>query len=81
MRSSKPIVIVPSELEACVSGVSHVEIAADSTATLVYENRSRICARLEHVPHALQSNFLALVRSVQGAARASGQKLSSARLA
>jgi len=81
MDDSQPIVIVPSEVEACLSGVSHVEIAADKTATLVYEDRSRICARLEVVPHALQANFLALVRSIQDVARANGQRLGSARLA
>jgi hypothetical protein len=81
MNSVKPIVIVPTELEACVSGVSLVEVAADRTATMVYENHRRICARLERVQHAVQSNFLALVRRIQNAARENGQRLSSARLA
>ena len=75
------LLIIPNQLEFCISGVSQVEIAPDKTVSMVYHDHSRISARLESVSHSLQSNFLALVRAVQNVARANGQKLGAVRIA
>lgn len=79
--NNAPLVITPSELEASISGVSHVEIAPDKTVSLYYEDHSQVSAKLGFVSHALQQNFLALVRAVQNAAKANGQRFWSGRLA
>lgn len=81
MNANKPHVIIPNEVEAWISGVSRVEIGADETVSLVYEDQSRASASLGLLSHAVESNFLALVRCVQNASRANGQKLGHARLA
>ena len=81
IASIAPLVITPSEVEASISGVSHVEIAPDRTVSLFYEDHSQISAKLGHDSHELQQNFLALVRAVQDAAKANGQQLFSVRLA
>jgi hypothetical protein len=81
MATIAPLVIIPSQVEAWISGVSHVEIASDKTVSLFYEDHSQVSAKLGIVSHALQQNFLALVRTVQNAAKANGQRLYSMRLA
>ena len=81
MNVNQPHIIIPNEVEAWISGVSRVEIAADETVSLIYDDQSRASARLGLLSHAVESNFLALVRCVQNASRASGQKLAHARLA
>jgi len=75
------LLIIPTQVEFCISGVSKVEIEPDKTVSMLYHDHSRISARLEFVSHALQSNFLALVRAVQDVARANGQKLGAVRIA
>jgi hypothetical protein len=75
------LLIIPTQVEFCISGVYQVEIAPDKTVSMLYHDHSRISARLESVSHALQSNFLALVRAVQNVARANGQKLGAVRIA
>jgi len=78
---SKTVLIIPNQVESCISGVSQVEIAPDKTVSMLYHDHSRISARLDSVSHSLQSNFLALVRAVQNVARANGQKLGAMRIA
>jgi hypothetical protein len=80
MNASLPCVIIPGQVEGNLSGVFRVEIAIDETVTLVYGDHSRISIRLASLPYAIQSNFIALVRRVQTASQASGQRLASARL-
>ncbi len=80
MDANPTMVIVPNQVEGWISGVFQVEIAADHMVKLVYEDRSELYVRLEFLPHAVQSNFFALVRCVQNASRANGQKLDSARI-
>lgn len=78
---NRSFLIIPNQVESCISGVSQVEIAPDKTVSMLYHDHSRISARLESVSHSLQSNFLALVRAVQNVARANGQKLGAVRIA
>jgi hypothetical protein len=78
---SRTLLIIPNRVEFCISGLSRVEIAPDRTVRMLYHDHSRISARLDSVSHALQSNFLALVRAVQNVARANGQKLGAVRIA
>jgi hypothetical protein len=73
-------VIIPSEIEACISGVSRVEIEPDKTVSLVYGDQKRVSVRMERPSFALKSNFLALVRRVQNASRANGVDLRHARI-
>lgn len=80
MNGNQSLVIIPSEIEAWISGVFYAEVAADKTVSLVYERGSRISARLEFISHALQSNLMALVRSVQDGARSTGQRSSCERI-
>ena len=62
MNTIEPQVIFPSQVEGWFSGVFRIEIAADETVSVFYEDRSQISARLAFLPHAVQSNFFALVR-------------------
>jgi len=78
---NQSLLIIPTRVESWISGVSQVEIAPDKTVSMLYDDHSRISARLESVSHALQSNFFALVRTVQNVARANGQKLDALRIA
>jgi hypothetical protein len=78
---NQTFLIIPSQVEFCISGVSRVEIAPDKTVSMLYHDHSRISTRMGPLSHALQSNFLALVRAVQNVARANGQKLSAVRIA
>lgn len=80
-NSEKLVVITPSQVEAWFSGVSQVKIAADNVVSVLYEDRAQISAKLESVPHALQSNLFALVRRVQNAAAPGSIRPSSLRLA
>jgi hypothetical protein len=80
-EGSQSLLIIPTQVESWISGVSRVEIAPDKTVSMLYGDHSRISARLESLSHALQSNFLALVRAVQNVARANGQKLDAVRIA
>ena len=80
MTANPIIVILPSGVETWISGVSRVEIEADKTVSLSYENHSRVTAKLEHLTFAVQENFFALVRSVQNASRATGQRILCARI-
>jgi len=79
--ANQTVLIIPTQVESWISGVSRVEIAPDKTVSMLYGDHSRISARLESLSHALQSNFLALVRAVQNVARANGQKLGAIRIA
>ena len=81
MNANQAHVIIPNDVEAWISGVSRVEIASDETVCLIYDDQSRASARLGALSHAVESNFLALVRCVQNASRANGQKLAHARIA
>jgi hypothetical protein len=80
-NSDRPLVITPSQVEGWLSGVLQIRIATDDIVSVFYENGCQITAKLEFLPHAIQSNFFALVRRVQHAAQISGLKRGSLRLA
>ncbi len=80
-HSDQTIVITPTQVEEWISGVRLIRIAADNMVSVLYENGCQISARLDHLPHAVRSNFFALVRRVQNAAQTDGQNTGSLRLA
>jgi hypothetical protein len=80
-HSEGTIVITPTQVEEWISGVRQIKIVGDDMVSVFYENGCQISARLEYLPHAIQSNFFALVRRVQAAAQSDSQKSGALRLA
>jgi hypothetical protein len=80
MNANAPLIIIPSQVAGWISGVFQVEISDDQMVKVVYEDRSQISARLGPLSHAVQADFLGLVRRVQDVSRATGQRLDSGRL-